>query len=320
MNAIYSFTASTGSSGGSLNEQWTQNGTGFSLGYTSLVPVQIRGKLILFGFTKGAAQLDAYFLTGGDPWVQATTCTANLSGGPWDMLNTFVLGNVQYLLTYSATTGGFGFYAINDDLSVSPPYIFAPSHTTPSSGFTNVVPYTSLSGQYILGYDFATGRVENFSVVTVPSSIGGVPPLLAQNIWYHLWAKGWTNFSFFQLGGANFFFKINTAKLNVNIDHMQDNPALGSIEVGSELQDQLPDALSINTAAIIPWANGEPYLLTYIASSGKTGFYSIHPDCLGWTLEASVTTVTGASITVPYRIGDTSYVLLYQATPTETPA
>jgi hypothetical protein len=312
MNAIYSITGASGSTPAALNQQWNQGATGLSAGYTSLVPVQMGGNLVLFAFNKATQQLDAYILSGGAQWVQQTTCKANLSGGPWDTLSVFVLGNLQYLLTYRADTGGFGFFAVAADLTVSPPYIFTSSHTTPSIGFTTVVPYTSLGGQYVLGYDFNTGRVENFSVAVVPSSTGGAPPLLALNIWYHLWAKGWTQFSFFQLGGANFFFKINTAKLNVNIDHMQDNPAMGSIEVGSWLQAQLPDALSITAAAIIPWAYGEPYLLTYIAPSGKTAVYQIRSDCLGWTLQTSSITVTGASLAVPYRIGDTSYVLLYQ--------
>jgi len=312
MNAIYSITAASGSTQGALKQQWAQGGTGLAAGYTSLVPVEIGGRRILFAFNKTTQQLDAYILSGSDPWVQQTTCKANLIGGPWDTIKSFVLGNVEYLLAYRADTGGFGFFAVADDLTVSPPYIFAGSHTTPADGFTTVAPYTSLNGQYVLGYNFTTGRVENFSVAVVPSSTGGKPALLALNVWYHLWAPGWTQFAFFQLGGSNFFFKINTAKLNVNIDHMQDNPAMGSIEIGSQLQAQLPDALSIDAAAIIPWAYGEPYLLTYIASSGVTAVYQIRSDCLGWTLQVSSTTVTGASIAVPYRIGDTSYILFYQ--------
>jgi hypothetical protein len=315
MNAIYSITAASGTIQATLKQQWTQGAAGLSAGYTSLVPVQIGGDLVLFAFNKATQPqgLDAYITSGSAPWLQRAPCKANLSGGPWDTISCFVLGNVPYLLTYRADTGNFGFFAIAADLSLSPAYIFTSSHSTPSNGFTTVVPYTSLGGQYVLGYDFASGRVENFSVAVVPSSTGGAPPLLALNIWYHLWAKGWTQFSFFQLGGANFFFKINTLKLNVNIDHMQDNPAMGSIEVGSWLQAQLPDALSITSAAIIPWAYGEPYLLTYIASSGKTAVYQIHSDCLGWTLQTSSTTVTGASIAVTYQIGGTSYVLLYSA-------
>lgn len=321
MNSIYSIKAASGTTPGALTQQWTQGASGLAAGYTSLVPVQLGGGLILFAFNKSTQPqaLDAYVLTGGDPWVQQMPCQANLSGGPWDSLHAFVLGNVTYLVTYRADTGGFGFFALAENLSVSAPYIFSASHTTPSNGFTTVAPYTSLSGQYLLGYDFTSGRVENFSVAVVPTSTGGRAPLLALNVWYHLWAPGWTHFSFFQLGGSNFFFKINTAKLNVNIDHMQDNPAMGSIEVGSQLQSQLPDALSIDAAAIIPWASGEPYLLTYIASSGMTAVYRIHSDCLGWTLQVSETTITGASIAVPYRIGDTSYVLLYQGTASGDP-
>jgi hypothetical protein len=321
MNAIYSITAPSGSTQGALNRrQWPQGDTALSSGYTSMVPVQINGKLFLFAFNKATQQLDAYILSGSDPWVQQTSCKVNLPHGPWDTLNSFVLGNVSYLLTYRADTGGFGFFAVASDLTVSPPYIFVPSHSTPSKGFTTVATYTSLGGQYVLGYDSKTGRVENFNVTVVPSSTGGKPPLLALNIWYHTWAPNWTQFAFFQLGGSTFFFKINIShdtqtnkpKLNnVNIDHMQDNPAMGSIEVGSELQDQLPDAVSINVAAIIPWAHGEPYLLTYIASSGKTAMYQIRSDCLGWTLQISTITIAGASIAVPYRIGDTSYILLY---------
>jgi hypothetical protein len=315
MNSIYSITAAPGTTPGALTQQWTQGASGLAAGYTSLVQVQIGGQQILFAFNKSTKPqaLDAYVLKDSDPWVQQSPCQAILSGGPWDTLNAFVLGNVTYLVTYRADTGGFGFFSVADDLTISPPYIFSASHTTPSNGFTTVAPYTSLSGQYLLGYDFTSGRVENFSVAVVPGSSAGKAPLLALNIWYHLWAPGWTHFSFFQLGGCNFFFKINTAKLNVNIDHMQDNPAMGSIEVGSQLQSQLPDALNLSAAAIIPWAFGEPYLLTYIASSGVTAVYRIHSDCLGWTLQVSDTTTAGASIATPYRIGDTSYVLLYEA-------
>lgn len=310
MSAIYSVNASDPANG--LVQQWS--GEGLSPGYSSLVPVQVGGKLVLFAFNKTSQQLDAFVLSAGGTSIDRSADGLKLQSGPWDNACSFVLGNVPYLLAYRADTGQFGFFAIANDLSMSPPYIFTSSHTTPSVGFTTVVPYTSLSGQYILGYDFKTGRVENFSVSVIPTSADGVPPLLALNVWYHLWARGWTQFSFFQLGGSNFFFKINTVKLNVNIDHMQDNPAMGSIEVGSLLQSKMPDAPSITSAAIVPWANGEPYLFTYIASSGSSKVYRIHSNCLGWDLAISATTVTGATIAVPYRIGNISYVLLYQDT------
>jgi len=329
MNAIYSYTAAAGTSPGALKQLWAQSGTGLASGCTSLVPIQIGGKSILFTFNKATQKLDAYVLSAKAPWIRQTRCKADLSKAPggktnaWDMINAFVLGNIPYLVAYRADTGQFGYYSISDDLSLSPPYIFSSSHTTPSAGFTTVAPYTSLSGQYLLGYDYNTGRVENFSVAVVPGSTTGAPPLLALNVWFHQWAKYWTHFSFFQLGGSTFFFKINLDPkkpqlVNVNIDHMQDNPAMGGIEIGTNLQTQLPDAALIDAAAIIPWAYGEPYLLTYIASSGKTVVYKIHADCLGWTQETSIVTVKGAALAAPYRIGDTSYVLLYQGSAKKT--
>jgi hypothetical protein len=320
MSAIYSVILASGANPGSLSQQW-QSGTGLASGYTSLVPVQVGARLLLFAFNSATQQLDSYVLTGADPWVQKVASVGKLSSGPWDMLNTFVFGNTPYLLTYRVKTGNFGFFAVADDLSLSPPYIFSASHTTPSDGFTTVAPYTSLSAQYILGYDTTTGRVENFSVTVVPSSAGGTPPLLAVNIWYHFWAPNWKQFAFFQLGGCTFFFKINVSvdkttnqpKLqNVNIDHMQDNPAMGSIEVGSQLQSQLPYAASITAAAIIPWPFGKPYLFTYISSTGAAAVYEIHSDCLGWTQQISQTITKGASLVVSYRVGNSSYVLLYQ--------
>src|SRR5258708_29500062 len=106
MNAIYSITAASGTTRGALTQEWAQGATGRYAGYTSLVPVQIGGKLILFAFNKTTQQLDAYTITGSDPWVKQTPCKANLTGGPWDTLNGFVLGNVRYLLTYRPATGG----------------------------------------------------------------------------------------------------------------------------------------------------------------------------------------------------------------------
>ena len=216
-------------------------------------------------------------------------------------------------MTYRGDNGTFGFFHVNTDLSVSKPLSFALPRNTPTHGFTTVAPYTSLGLQYIAGYSYDTGIVANFSLTVTSVSADGVPPLQPLNVWYHQWAKGWSHFAFFQMGGANFFFKINREKLNVNIDHMQDNPAMGSVEVGSYLQGKLPDALKIDSTAAIPWADGEPYLLTYIASTGATVVYRIHADCEGWSSMNSSTTVTGATQTVAYRIGSTSFVLLYAA-------
>lgn len=310
MTSIYSITPAAG--GVALAPVWTQAKTGLAAGYTAMVPVQVGATTALFAYNKATQQTDVYTLTGAAPWVELAATKPELSGPAWDSLGTFVLGNEPYLMTYEREHGTFGFFRVASDLSVGAPYSFVLPRNTPTRGFTTVAAYPSLGQLTITGYDFDTGVVANFSLAVTPASIGNAPPLLAQNVWYHQWAKGWTHFAFFQLGGANFFFKINTAKLNVNIDHMQDTPALGSVEVGSYLQAQLPDALAITSTAHVPWANGEPYLLTYIAPTGATVVYRIHADCQGWTSLGACTTELNATQAIPYRIGETSYVLLYQ--------
>lgn len=307
MNSIYSIKPSA--NGVALDQVWTQTASGPASGYTALVPVQVGGTTALFAYNKATQKTDVYTLSGDAPWVRLAGAKPDLSGQVWDSLATFVLGNEPYLMTYEREHGTFGFFRVANDLTVSKPYTFAFLRNTPTHGFTTVAAYTSLGQVFLTGYDFDTGIVANFSLVVMSSSSAGVPPLLAQNVWYHQWAKGWTHFAFFQLGGANFFFKINTAKLNVNIDHMQDNPAMGSVEVGSYLQAQLPDALSITNAAHIPWADGEPYLFTYIASSGAAAVYRIHADCQGWTRLNASATVKDATQTLPYRINGKTFVL-----------
>jgi hypothetical protein len=311
VTSIYSIKPSA--DGVALDQVWTQAAGGLPAGYTALVPVQVGDTTALYAYNKATQQTDVYTLGGGEPWIQPVKASPVLSGGPaWDSLGTFVLGNEPYLMTYEREHGTFGFFKVAADLTVGRPYNFVLPRNTPTHGFTTVAAYTSLGQLAFTGYNFDTGIVANFSLAVTSSSTGGVPALLAQNVWYHQWAKGWTHFAFFQLGGANFFFKINTAKLNVNIDHMQDNPAMGSVEVGSYLQAQLPDALSITHAARVPWTNGEPYLITYIAPTGATVVYRIHADCQGWTSLDASTTERDAAQAIPYRIGEVSYVLFYQ--------
>jgi hypothetical protein len=309
MSAIYSI--SPAADGVALDKVWAGDAGGLAAGYSALVPVQVGDVTALFAYDRASGATDVYTLTGEAPWLQKASARPDLTGQAWDSLSTFVLGNEPYLLAYEAVHGTFGFYRVSADLTVSKPYSFAFARNTPTAGFSTVAPYSSLGEMFFVGYSFDTGIVANFSLTVTATSAGGVPPLLAQNIWYHQWARAWTHFAFFQLGGANFFFKINTGKLNVNIDHMQDNPAMGSVEVGSYLEAQLPDALAITNAAHVPWANGEPRVLTYVAGSGKTVIYRIHSDCQGWTALGSDVTEIGATNTITYRIGAASFVLLY---------
>jgi hypothetical protein len=299
----------------SLEPVWTQSTSpGDGANHTHLVPITVDNRVVLIAYDKATQSTSAYAMIPGGSWMQPIESRIDLTGGPWDHLDSFVFGNDTYLMTYRADHGEFAVCKVSNDLSASPPFKFGWARNWPTKGFTTVAPFASLGAQYVLGYDFEHGTVAIYSLTTITSAPGGTPALLAQNAWYHTWAKGWTRFAFFRLGGSNFFFKINLAKLNVNIDHIQDNPAAGTVEVGSYLQSQLPDAEAIDVAAKIPWAYEEPYLLTYIASTGKTEVFHIHADCQGWTRLYSGTTVTSARLVIPYRIGDTSYVLFYGGT------
>ena len=299
----------------SLEPVWHGEAGALLAGCTAMATLMVSGKPVLFAFSKLTHQTAVYALSDSAPWISKTAALADLGTSlgktAWDSLNAFVLGNQPYLMAYERSSGTFGFFAVAADLSLSEPYLFVLVRNTPTQGFTSVGVYSSLGQIVFTGYDFDTGLVANFTLAVTATSPPGVPPLLALNVWYHQWARGWTRFAFFQLGGANFFFKINTGKLNVNIDHMQDNPAMGSVEVGSYLQAQLPDALQISHSALVPWAGGDPMLITYIASSGKAELYRIHADCQGWTGLCSAGLDSAGSLLPTWRIKGTSLVLLY---------
>lgn len=317
MSSIYSIKPTA--KGVHLDKLSDPSANGLAAGYSAFVPVSIGGKDALFAYSATTKKTDVYLLTEAAPGLKPAGVKVDLplpasivaTDPGWDSLSTFVLGNESYILAYEKKHGNFAFFLVAADLTVSKGYYFALVRNAPTQGFTSVGIYTSLGQVFFTGYNFDDGTVANFSLVVTSTSSDGVPPLLALNVWYHKWAKGWTRFAFFQLGGSNFFFKINTAKLNVNIDHMQDNPAMGSVEVGSYLQAKLPDALAITNTAHIPWTDGEPYLLTYIAPTGVTKVYRIHADCQGWTELNASTIETNAQQTVAYRLGDKSFLLFY---------
>jgi hypothetical protein len=281
-------------------------------GYTGMITLQGKDAGILYAFNNTTKLLDAYRLTEDEPYIQAiTTGSGALDLYPWDTLKSFVLGNKSYLMTYEKKKGFFGFYEVNDDYTLSAPYTFMNQRSFPTQGFSEVQPFVVTGLMYVLGYDDEKGTVAIFSLdVTATSIIAGTPPLNMENVWYHQWARGWEDFSFFQLGQSNFFFKINKGKLNVNIDHVLDTPALGTVEIGSWLQDKMPNAIDVSLAAIIPWSNGEPYLATYDNKTNDVNVYRIHPDCQGWTNLNTTNAPVSAQMTT-YRLNDTSYILLY---------
>ncbi|MCX6319087.1 MAG: hypothetical protein NTW29_17550 [Bacteroidetes bacterium] len=280
-------------------------------GYSSVTSVQVGKKTILYAFDKTKKTTDVYELSGkSDSLKKVVAGSDEMKLFPWDIVKSFVLGNRPYLLTYESKNGTMGFYEVQDDYSLSKPYTFINRRDWPTKNFSEVTPFVSLGLVYVMGYDIDSGTVGIYSLNVTASNPSGAPALIMLNVWYHHWAKGWTDFAFFTLGRSNFFFKINKMKLNVNIDHIQDDPSRGTTEIGSWLQDLMPNAKDITLDVTIPWTNGEIYLGTYDGQTHKVDVYHIHPDCESWTLQDSVAAAESTQM-ISYRMGDTSYILLY---------
>jgi hypothetical protein len=281
-------------------------------GYDNLLNVTSNGKNFLYAYTKLSGTFDLYLLTEDAPYFELVKSgSTELQAKSWDILKTFVLGNKNYLMAYEKISGYFGFYEIAEDLSLSEnPYLFFNKRDWKTQNFTTVEPMVSLGLMYIVCYDSEMGTVAVFSLDVIAQSANGIPPFNMLNVWYHHWAKYWENFVFFQFGQSNFFFKINKGKLNVNIDHMQDNPAQGSVEIGSWLQDKLPNAIDVSLATKVDWEYSTPHFLTFNPKLQIADLYRVHADCQGWTKLDQVS-IAQATILCSYQIRQTSYVLFY---------
>jgi hypothetical protein len=292
---------------------WQQDGDGPIPGGCPQVRVVQSGSATNLVCAAGSGDSTVVHVTASEPWFEAQPAQLDI-GGPYDALEPFVLGNDPYLLAYARESGELSVYPLAGDLTASTPYQFSRKRPpAPTAGFDMIVPVVVLGNVYFLGYASKTGDVRAYSLsvlASTPPSAPGTPPLLATPVWDHQWAPNWTRFAFFQFGGEVFFFKINDGKLNVNIDHLTDTPANGTVEVGSYLQDQLPDALEIDLAASFYMGGGDPHLLMY-KTSGATDLYRVRGDCQGWTKLASLDTVAGATQVVPFTIGDQTFALFY---------
>lgn len=278
--------------------------------YASLTPVAVGAKNYLLGYAPARSALDVYEFVAKPGSLKPVKQQPEI-GKAKDIINVFTLANQPYICAYTAKNGVFEVFSLSGDLSVSQPYKFYRNHELAiSKEFTTLKPFTQYGQVAFLGYRGDTGYVAMYSVaVTVASAKPGVPPLLMTPMWAHPWAPGWTRFAFFSLGGVPFFLKTNTKVLNVNIDHVLDALPSGTAEIGTELQDQLPDALKITNVEPFTLKGGEPYFVTYIAGSGAAALYRIHGDCLGWTEQAQFQASKNASVVTPVQAGDQTFIV-----------
>ena len=310
---LYSIAPTSGGGGVTVAPTWTQDDGGpLVAGYTHLAPLPLGGKTLLLAVAPGGAA-SAFSVDDGGTGLTAVGPAFNL-GADFDLIEPFLLGNATYLLAYTAASGQMSFFTLSGDLALgTPPYTFF--RTRPpsvSKNFTVAKPIVVGGLVYILGYSRTSGAVDAYSLAVTatpqPGTATGSPALLAAPVWDHEWAKDWTHFAFFTLGSENFFFKINTGKLNVNIDHVLDTPVLGTVEVGTYLQ--LEDALALDVVRSFT-LGGDPYFVTY-KSDGTTVVRRFRGDCQGWSQQASLSTVAGATDIVPLNGGDEKvYALFY---------
>jgi len=311
-HVLYEIAPSSNPSTVDVTTVWEQGGNGIADGLQNFISFPWEGGVLLMGQAADGT-VQSYRLTASAPYVTPLESNFDLRG-PCDILKPFVIGSVQHLVAYRAESGKLAFHRVNPDRTLSTPYEYyrlrSPGLTT---GWTMLETITYLNMVYYVSYDAKTGAVELFNVNVTATGDGDTPPLQSLNVWSWQWARDWTRFAFFQLGGENFFFKINVgASPNVNIDHLCLDPNLRSNEVCTRMNKQMPNNQD-PTLIVRPLIlyDGTPYLVNYVPGSGATIFYRVHPDCQGWSNEASVNTVSGASDIVTYRLEGRSFAFFH---------
>jgi hypothetical protein len=292
----------------SVTQVWEQDGAEpLGPGYRHLFPVRVAGDLILVGVDEAGAAT-AFRVDEDGPGITPVESAIDLDG-PRDVIEPFVLGNVPHLLAYTSKEGQFAFIPLGDDLSSKPPYRYRRAHEPGvTRGFDVTYPMSVGGAIYYMCYGFDSGNVFIYSLKATSTSPPSSAPLVSGPVWIHQWARRWTRFAFFQLGGENFFLKTNVGRLNVNIDHVLDDPADGTVEVATYLD--LEDALDLDIVRSFYLESGDPYFLTYMRS-GKTTVNRFRGDCRGWTTQATLTAPSDATHVVPLQFGDRCLVLFY---------
>jgi len=303
--AIYSITETERRGQLLIEPTWVQNGDGpLRPGYAHFSAINIGGQAHLLAVADGG-EASLFTLTGGKP--QAVDAPLSF-GHAVDAVDSFVLGDETYVYTYVAKDGMLRFHRLRDRSLSQPFEYFRARQPGITVGWTTVKAFTYQRALHICGYGYETGEVILLKVAVTPTSEGGAPPLDVETTWSWTWAKGWTRFAFFQIGGENFFLKTNLLKPNVNIDHLSDDPGRRSSEIGTHLT--LADAATLTSCDPFLLADGHPGFTT-CRPDGHITFNRVHPDCRGWTTEATLEAAFGPTHLVHWRTSNRAFVLVY---------
>ncbi len=272
---------------------WSQPEAGagpLAAGLHHLVPLPDGHHLLAIG---GDAKGSVFRVTAEEPWVEAADATVDL-GGAWDIVRPFVIGDRPHLLAYTAAEPGhFAFFPLTPGFEAEPPYLFSRVREPgPTGGYDMIEPIVVDGMVHYMCYDADTGKVVIYALQVTATGTDGQPPLLSRAVWVHQWAAKWTRFAYFRLGAGTYFLKTNVGRLNVNIDHVLDDPSQGAVEVGSHLD--LPNALDLTLVAPLVSPQGDPGFITYMPD-GVTTVNRIHGDCQAWSTQATLATLPAAT-------------------------
>ena len=193
----------------------------------------------------------------------------------YQSLSPFMLGGELHLLAYNINQGIMDFYQVTADRFFHR-YRYQRTYGDTTDGFTTVHAFSYRDKNLFMAYNKASGNSRIYQIDVPPHS-----PLDVKMVWQSEWAKGWENFSFFTLGGENFFFKMNPRYNAVNIDHYMDDPADGSHPVGTGL----PLSMDTTLTATLDLSEG-PGFIAYETGNGLLTANRFHSNCLGWTEQA----------------------------------
>ena len=203
---------------------------------------------------------------------------------PYQQLSPFMLGNQLHLLAYNDSDGIFDFFRVMPD-HFAHQCRFQKTYGDITAGFSPVHAFAYRDSCQFMAYNKSTGTSRLYQLTVPPNT-----PLGVDMTWQKEWAKGWENFSFFTLGGENFFFKMNPRYNAVNIDHYMDDPSQGSHPVGTKL----PLSMDTTQTATVALQEG-PGFIAYETGNGQLTVNRFHTDCQGWTCQAKQAVNAGSS-------------------------
>lgn len=268
--------------------------------YTHIFPFTFNKETHMCMYDKATGKADIYLVKRNKQWLNLASSQTLKKA--FDIVEPFLFAAQPHALGYTAKTGEFEFFRFREDLKFSLIHKYHKAYgEDKSTDYTTVKPFSSVKSIYFLCYNYDTGKVAFYQMSVTETTL-----LTTKRVFLSLWERGWTKYTMFQLGGANFYLKTNTIFNTSLFDHIIDDPSQG-IHVVIFYHDLL---LDFDAMSPFYMGEGNPYFVTY-KKSGDTTFNRIHGDCRGWTKEASLSTVTGADLVVPFRLGAENYVLFY---------